>query len=116
MLGFSIIDNRPSPESGRKEFIQKYSFVPDGTRFRCKPIFPALKRWAIIAGEMGTAALSSDCSSALRAPECNKERRFLTAGAIWKSPFLDSGGHRPPLQGIDNSQVWIGPAGVSSLQ
>ena len=29
---------------------------------------------------------------------CNKERRFLTAGAIWKSPFLDFGAHRAPLQ------------------
>ena len=28
----------------------------------------------------------------------NKEPRFLTAGAIWKSPFLDSGAHRAPLQ------------------
>src|ERR1700737_381280 len=81
MLGFSIINNWPSPGSGRKKFIPKYSFVPDGTRFRCRPIFPALKRWATVDGEIAPRRYRIDCSDALRAPNLGEsaviDRRYL---------------------------------------
>src|SRR6266446_2163764 len=92
MLGFSIIDNRPSPGLGRKKFIPKYSFVPDGTRFRYKPIFPALKRWAIIAGEMARRRYRVDCSGALRPTESRK------GDFPWRAvvpPLRDEGGKSP---------------------